>query len=155
MLSIRLLCSLPTTVYVATDSIVNQVALLSSNNGLWHSKQYCVSGSFASFQQWSVQLQIALLIRSLCSLLTTVYNTVSNIIYQVALLPSYTDSLHCCKSARFAHCLFQFIPIYPNLFEFILNFIEFYRVFEWKEKTCEKLNYVSAPSLPCSFSHTY
>ena len=39
--------------------------------------------------------------------------------------------------------------------EFILNFIEFYRVFEWKEKACEKLNYVSVPLLPRSFSHTY
>jgi len=39
----------------------------------------------------------------------------------------------------FAHYLFQFIPIYANLFEFNLNLFEFYRVFEWKEYVCEKV----------------
>ena len=37
-------------------------------------------------------------IRSLCSLPTMVCNTVSNIVSQVALLPSYTGSLYYCKS---------------------------------------------------------
>jgi len=58
-----------------------------------------------------------------------VCDTVSNIVSQVALLPSYTGSLHCCKSGRSApflgHCLFQFIPIFPDLFEFFLNLFAF------------------------------
>jgi len=66
------------------------------------------------------------------------------------LLLSYTDSLHCCKPGHFAlflqqwgHSqlallticsnLFQFILIYPNLFEFILNLFEF--LIEKKENT--------------------
>jgi len=48
-----LLCSLPTTVCAAADSVVYQVTLLPSNNGLQHSEQYCVSGCYAPFQQWS------------------------------------------------------------------------------------------------------
>jgi len=35
---VSLLCSIPTTVYTATDSIVYQVALLPSNNGLCSSR---------------------------------------------------------------------------------------------------------------------
>jgi len=67
------------------------------------------------------------------------------IVRQVALLPFFTGNLHCCKSGCSAPFLQQwghsqlalltacsnFIPIYPNLFEFILNLSEFYRVFEW------------------------
>ena len=61
------------------------------------------------------------------------------IVCQVALLPSFTGNLHCCKSGRSAPFLQQwghsqlalltaysnFIPIYPNLFEFIVNLFEF------------------------------
>ena len=61
------------------------------------------------------------------------------IVHQVAVLPSFTGNLHCCKSGRSAPFLQQwghgqlalltvysnFIPIYPNLFEFILNLFEF------------------------------
>jgi len=49
VLFIRLLCSFPTTVCAAADSVVDQVALLPSNNGLRYSEQYCVSGRYASF----------------------------------------------------------------------------------------------------------
>ena len=52
VLSIRLLCSLSTTVCVVTDSIVYQVTLLSSNNSLCYSEQYCVSGCSALFLHW-------------------------------------------------------------------------------------------------------
>jgi len=38
VLSIRLLCSLPTTVCAAVDSVVYQIALLPSNNGLYNNK---------------------------------------------------------------------------------------------------------------------
>ena len=101
---------------------------------------------YAPFLQQSVQLQIVLFIRSLCSLLTMVCMTMSNVVHQVALFPSFTSSLHYCvlghsafflhwqftllcirslysfsttvrpQSAYLAHCLFQF---YSNLFEFI------------------------------------
>jgi len=64
---------------------------------------------------------------------------VSNIVCQVALLPFYTGSVHCCKSGRCAPFLQQqghsqltlltacsnFILIYPNLFEFIVNLYAF------------------------------
>ena len=67
------------------------------------------------------------------------------IVRQVALLPSFTGNLYCCKSGHSAPFLQQwghsqltlltacsnFIPIYPNLFEFIVNFVEFCRIFEW------------------------
>ena len=89
VLSIRSLCSLPTTVCAAADSVVYQVALLSSNNGLRHSEQYCTSGRCAPFLQQYGHSQLALL--TACS---------------------------------------NFIPIYPNLFEFILNLFEFCRIFE-------------------------
>jgi len=72
-----------------------------------------------------MQLQIVLFIRLLCSLPTMVCDTVSNIVHQVTMLPSFTGNLHCCKSGHFAHCLFQFIPIFPNLFEFFLNLFAF------------------------------
>jgi len=66
MLSIRLLCSLPTTVCVIGSSVVYQVALLPSYTG---SLQYCVLGYSAPFlQQWFEVLSV----RSLCSLPTTV-----------------------------------------------------------------------------------
>jgi len=61
------------------------------------------------------------------------------IVCQVTLLPSFTGNLHCCKSGRYAPFLQQwghsqlalltacsnFISIYPNLFEFLLNLFEF------------------------------
>jgi len=53
---------------------------------------------------------------------------VSNIIHQVTLLSSYTSVLHCCKSACLVYCLFQFITIFSNLFEFFLNLFEFFNV---------------------------
>ena len=102
MLFIRSLCSLLTTVCAAADSVVDQVTLLPSNDGLWHSEQYL------------------LYVRSLCSLPTLIV---------------------CCKSGRSAPFLqqwghsqltlltacsnlFQFIPIYLNLFWIYLNFVE-------------------------------
>ena len=79
-------------VYAAADSIVDQVALLSSNNSLQYSEQYCMSGCPAPFlQQWGHS--------------------------QLTLLTAYSN----------------FIPIFPNLFEFIQNLFEFCRIFEWKE----------------------
>ena len=39
-------------VCAAADSIVDQVALLPSNNSLQHSKQYYISGRAASFLYW-------------------------------------------------------------------------------------------------------
>ena len=39
-------------VCAAADSVVHQVALLPSNNGLHHSEQYCVSGRYALFLHW-------------------------------------------------------------------------------------------------------
>ena len=81
----------------------------------------------ALFLQQSMQLQIVLSIRSLCSLPTMVCIIVSNIVRQVAVLPSYnskatvslqivrqvallpffTGNLHYCKSGRFALFLQQ------------------------------------------------
>jgi len=52
VLSIRLLCSLPTMVCTAADSVVHQVSLLLSNNSLCHSKQYYASGRCAPFLHW-------------------------------------------------------------------------------------------------------
>ena len=103
MLSIRSLCSFSTMVCITVSNIVRQVAVLPFYNS-----------------KTTVSLQI---------------------IRQVALLPSFTSNLHCCKSGRFAPFLqqwghsqlalltayFNFIPIYPNLFEFCRNF-------EWKER---------------------
>jgi len=151
-----------------------------------------------------MQLQIVLSIRSLCSLLTMVCVTVSNIVRQVAVLPSYnsiatvssqivrqvavlpsfTVNLHCCKSgccapflqqyghSQFTNCTSgrsapflqqwghrqlalltacsNFIPIYPNLFKFILNLSEFYRVFEWKERSCDKVAWSVLSQQPSS-----
>ena len=56
---------------------------------------------YAPFLQQSVQQQIVLSIRSLCSLPTTVCVTVSNIVHQVAVLPSFTVNLHYCTSGRY------------------------------------------------------
>ena len=67
------------------------------------------------------------------------------IVRQVAMLPSFTGNLHCCMSGCSALFLQQwghsqltlltacsnFISIYPNLFEFLLNLFEFCRIFEW------------------------
>jgi len=53
---------------------------------------------------------------------------VSNVICQVTLLSFYTGVLHCCKLACLVYCLFQFITIFPNLFEFFLNLFEFFNV---------------------------
>jgi len=47
--------------------------------------------SYAPFLQQSVQLQIVLSIRLLCSFPTTVCDTVRNIVRQVAVLPSYNS----------------------------------------------------------------
>ena len=69
------------------------------------------------------------------------------IVRQVALLPSFTGNLHCCKSGRSAPFLQQwghsqltlltafsnFISIYPNLFEFLLNLFEFFK------RACEEV----------------
>ena len=44
--------SLPTTVCAAADSVVYQVTLLPSNNGLRHSEQYCVLDHYAPFLHW-------------------------------------------------------------------------------------------------------
>ena len=142
----------------------SQSATLPSYNGLCSSRQCCLSGRFAPFQQQSAQLQIVLSIRSLCSLPTMVCDTVSNIVRQVAVLPSFTGNLHCCKSGRSVPFLQQwghsqlalltacsnFIPIYPNLFEFILNYSEFYRVFEWKARSCDKVAWSVLSQQPSS-----
>ena len=131
MLSIRSLCSLPTMVCIAADSVVDQVTLLPSNNSLRHSEQYL------------------LYIRSLCSLPTLIVCTV---VSQVALLSSYTGSLHCCKSgcsapflqqwghsqlALLTACfnLFQFIPIYLN-FPWIYLHFWVKREGMWKVELC-------------------
>jgi len=119
---------------------------------------------YAPFLQQSVQQQIVLSIRSLFSLPTTVCIIMSNIVHQVAVLPSFTVNLHCCKSGYSAPFLQQwghsqlalltvcsnFIPIYPNLFEFILNLSEFYRVFEWKEGSCDKVAWSVLSQQPSS-----
>jgi len=85
-------------VCVAADSIVDQVTLLPSNNGLRHSEQYL------------------LYVRLLCSLPTLIVCTV---VSQVALLPSYNS-----KATVSLLCSLP-VSIYPNLFEFILNLFEF------------------------------
>ena len=67
----------------------------------------------------------------------------------ITLFPSYTSSLHCCKSGHSAPFLQQwghsqlalftacsnFILIYSNLFEFLLNLFEFCRGF-WVKRVC-------------------
>jgi len=111
---------------------------------------------------WSLAFlqQIVLSIRSLCSLPTTVYITVRNIIHQVALLPSFTSNLHCCASScsvpflqQWGHCLFQF---YSNLFEFIWIYSEFICIFEWKKRVQEYLGiwFISAIFPHWSCIHT-
>jgi len=131
VLSIGSLCSLPITVCAAADSVVHQIALLPSNNGLRHSEKYCTSGRCAPFLHWYFAL---LCVRSLCSLPTTVRPqlvcklyvrllcslpslVICTVVCQVAVLSSFTVNLHCCASGRSApSCsnLFQFYPIYLN-----------------------------------------
>jgi len=103
-LCVRLLCSLP---LLLICTVVSQVAVLPSYNSIA-----------------TVSLQI---------------------VRQIAVLPSFTGNLHCYKSGRCAPFLQQwghsqltlltacsnFILVYPNLFEFILNLFEFCRIFEW------------------------
>jgi len=69
--------------------------------------------------------KIVLLIRSLYFLPTTVYNTMSYIVHQVALLPSYNS-----KTIVSSLCS---LPI-SILFQFIWIFPEFICIFEWKER---------------------
>ena len=110
-----------------------QLALFQLGVQLFYSKQCCLSGRFAPFQQWSAQLQIVSLIRSLCFLPTTVCNTVSNIVCQVIVLPSYTGRLHCCKSGHCApflqqqcHSQLALLTICSNLFQFILIYLNLF-----------------------------
>jgi len=77
-----------------------------------------------------------------------VYDTVSNIVCQITLLSSYTDSLHCCKlghSAPFlqqwGHSQLALLTAYSNLFEFILNLFEFCRGFWVKRESMGMLRY--------------
>jgi len=98
ILCIRSLCSLPSLVIC---TVVSQVAVLPSYNS-----------------KATVSLQI---------------------VCQVAVFSSFTGNLHCCKSGCSAPFLQQwghsqltlltaccnFISIYPNLFEFLLNLFEF------------------------------
>ena len=112
ILYVRSLCSLPSLVIC---TVVSQVAVLPSYNSMA-----------------TVSLQI---------------------VCQVAVLPSFTGNLHCCKSGRSAPFLQQwghsqlalltaysnFIPIYPNLFEFCRGFWVNLSEFEWKESVCEKV----------------
>ena len=87
MLSIRLLCSLPTTVCAAADSVIDHVALLPSNDSLRYSEQYL------------------LYVRLLCSLLTLIVCTV---VSQVTLLPSYNSKATGNKQSELT------VPIYLN-----------------------------------------
>ena len=81
---------------------------------------------YAPFLQWSAQLQIVLSIRLLCSLLTMVCVIVSNIVHQVAVLPSYNSMATVSSLCSLpVPILFQFILIYLNLFWIYLNFVEF------------------------------
>ena len=80
------------------SSVVYQITLLPSNNGLRHSEQYL------------------LYVRSLCSLPILIVCTV---VSQVALLPSYNS-----KTIVSSLCSLP-VSIYSNLFEFILNLFEF------------------------------
>jgi len=97
VLFIRSLCSLSTTVYAVADSVVDQVALLPSNNGLRHSEQYL------------------LYIRSLCSLPILIVCTV---VSQIALLPSYNSKATGSLQNNFILDSTEFIWI-------LLKFIEF------------------------------
>ena len=98
---------------------------------------------YAPFLQWSVQQQIVLFIRLLCSLPTTVCAAADSVVHQVALLPSYNSK------ATVSSLYSLFVPIYPNLFEFLLNLFEFCRVFEWKERVWECLGEALSCSLSC------
>ena len=78
---------------------------------------------YTPFLQWSVQLQIVLFIRLLCSLPTTVCDTVSNIVHQVALLPFYNS-----KAIVSSLCS-----------QPVLIYLKFICIFEWKERVWEYL----------------
>ena len=147
VLFIRSLCSLPTTVHAAADSVVYHVALLPSNNGLWHSEKYCTSGRSAPFQQQSATQWEILYVRSLCSLPSLVICTV---VSQVALLPSY-------NSKATASLLFSLpVPIYSNFTQFIWIFPEFICIFEWKERVWERLGtWFISTIFPHATQHTY
>jgi len=95
VLSIRSLCSLPTTVCVATNSIVNQITLLPSNNSLQHSKQYL------------------LYVRLRCSLSTLIVCTA---VSQVILLSSYNSKAIVSSLCSLA------VPIYLNFSWIYLHF---------------------------------
>jgi len=129
VLFIRSLCSLLTTVYAAANSVVDQVALLPSNNGLRHSKQYL------------------LYVRSLCSLPILIVCTV---VSQVALLSSYNS-----EATVSSLCSLP-VPIYSNLSQFIWIYSEFIWIFGWKERVWERLGTINQQaSLPCLVQHTY
>ena len=49
------------------------------------------------------------------------------IVRQVAVLPSYNS-----KATASSLCSLP-VPVYPNLFEFILNLFEFCTIIQWKE----------------------
>ena len=103
--TLSLLCSLSTTVYAAVDSVAYQITLLPSNNSLYSYRQYCLLDRFSPFQQQSVQLQIVLSIRLLCSLSIIVCATTDNIVHQITLLPSNNGLCsykQCCSLGRFA-----------------------------------------------------
>jgi len=102
----------------AVGSIVCQVALLPSNNGLHSSGQYCLLGCVAPFEQWSLRQWTVLSVRLLCSLPILV---ICSVVSQVAVLSSYNSKVTACSN---------FTLICPNLSEFILNLFEFSRVFE-------------------------
>ena len=106
-------------VCAAANSVVYQVALLPSNNGLRYSEQYWCS--LPSLVICTVVSQVAVL-PSYNSMATVS----SQIVRQVALLPSYNSEA--TVSSLFSlpvPILFQFILIYLNLFWIYLNFVEF------------------------------
>jgi len=71
----------PSTNSALLSLCCSQSAMLPSYNSLCDNKQCCLSGRFAPFQQWSVQLQIVLSIRLLCSLPTTVCAAADSVVY--------------------------------------------------------------------------
>ena len=103
----------PSTNSVLLSLCSSQFAMLPSYNSLCSSRQCCLSGHFAPLQQRSVQLQIVLFIRSLCSLPTTVCNIVRNIVCQVTVLPSFTVNLHCCKATVSLQIVCQ-VTLFPS-----------------------------------------
>jgi len=85
---------------------------------------------------------------------------ICTVVHQVTLFSSFTGNLHCCVSGHCAPFLQQwdhsqltfltacsnFIPIYPNLFEFILNLFEFCRDFWVKREVMWQSCLVSSES---------